>query len=136
MREARKELVCQRAETLLGGQLLSRALRFRWGGSKQACGALGQQVRQRFSGRQLGHLGDVIATNGAKSPVHRLGEATDHIKNAGMSGCKTVPGFLEITMRILACLLVLVLAAPILADEPNVYRGIPYAEPKNERQML
>jgi arylformamidase len=39
-------------------------------------------------------------------------------------------------MRILTVLLVLVLAAPILADEPKVARGIPYAEPKNERQML
>ena len=33
-------------------------------------------------------------------------------------------------------LLVLLFAAPILADEPKVQRGIPYAEPKNERQML
>lgn len=39
-------------------------------------------------------------------------------------------------MRILPSLLVLILAAPILADEPKVHRGIPYAEPKNERQML
>src|SRR6266480_3001887 len=39
-------------------------------------------------------------------------------------------------MRILPFFLVLVVAAPILADEPKVHRGIPYAEPKNERQML
>jgi arylformamidase len=39
-------------------------------------------------------------------------------------------------MRILTLLLVLILVAPILADEPKVHRGIPYAEPKNERQML
>jgi len=38
-------------------------------------------------------------------------------------------------MRILT-LLVLLLASPLLADEPMVRRGIPYAEPKNERQML
>jgi arylformamidase len=25
---------------------------------------------------------------------------------------------------------------PILADEPKIHRGLPYAEPKNERQML
>jgi arylformamidase len=43
---------------------------------------------------------------------------------------------LEIPMRIITLLLVLVVAAPILADEPKVQRGIPYAEPKNERQML
>src|SRR5438445_6288478 len=39
-------------------------------------------------------------------------------------------------MRILTFLLVLVLAAPLHADEPKVQRGIPYAEPKNQRQLL
>ena len=39
-------------------------------------------------------------------------------------------------MRILPSLLILVLTAPVLADEPKAHRGIPYAEPKNERQML
>jgi len=39
-------------------------------------------------------------------------------------------------MRIIIPVLVLFLAAPIFADEPKVQRGIPYAEPKNERQML
>ena len=39
-------------------------------------------------------------------------------------------------MRILGPLLALFLATPLLADEPKVQRGIPYAEPKNERQML
>jgi acetyl esterase/lipase len=39
-------------------------------------------------------------------------------------------------MRIFTLLFVLLLAFPILADEPKVQRGIPYAEPKNERQML
>src|SRR5476651_1253260 len=39
-------------------------------------------------------------------------------------------------MRIISLLLVLFLASPVLADEPKVQRGIPYAEPKNERQML
>jgi acetyl esterase/lipase len=39
-------------------------------------------------------------------------------------------------MRIFTLLLVLFLACPILADEPKVQRGIPYAEPKNERQTL
>ena len=39
-------------------------------------------------------------------------------------------------MRIIAHLLILILATPILADEPKVARGLPYAEPKNERQML
>ena len=39
-------------------------------------------------------------------------------------------------MRILPSLLVLVLAAPVLADEPKAHKGLAYAEPKNERQML
>src|ERR1700676_2104912 len=39
-------------------------------------------------------------------------------------------------MRILTPLVVLLLASPVLAVEPKVHRGIPYAEPKNERQML
>jgi arylformamidase len=39
-------------------------------------------------------------------------------------------------MRITPLLLVLFLVSPVLADEPKVARGIPYAEPKNERQML
>jgi arylformamidase len=39
-------------------------------------------------------------------------------------------------MRIIPLLLVLFLASPIVADEPKVQRGIPYAEPKNERQLL
>jgi acetyl esterase/lipase len=33
-------------------------------------------------------------------------------------------------------LIVLFLALAVSADEPKVHRGIPYAEPKNERQML
>jgi arylformamidase len=39
-------------------------------------------------------------------------------------------------MRTLACVFFALLASPLLADEPKVHRGIPYAEPKNERQML
>jgi hypothetical protein len=39
-------------------------------------------------------------------------------------------------MRIIALFLVLALVFPILADEPKVHHGIPYAEPKDERQML
>lgn len=39
-------------------------------------------------------------------------------------------------MRTLTLLLALFLASPILADEPKTQKGIPYAEPKNERQML
>jgi len=39
-------------------------------------------------------------------------------------------------MRTIPLLFVLFLAAPIFAGEPMVQRGIPYAEPKNERQML
>lgn len=39
-------------------------------------------------------------------------------------------------MRIFTLFLFLFLATPLLADEPKVQRGIPYAEPKNERQML
>jgi acetyl esterase/lipase len=39
-------------------------------------------------------------------------------------------------MRDLALLLVLFIASPIVADEPKVQRGVAYAEPKNERQML
>jgi arylformamidase len=39
-------------------------------------------------------------------------------------------------MRIIPPLLVLFFTAPLLADEPKAHRGIPYAEPKNERQML
>jgi len=39
-------------------------------------------------------------------------------------------------MRILAPILVLFLASPVLADEPKVHRGLAFAEPKNERQML
>ena len=39
-------------------------------------------------------------------------------------------------MRTIPLLLILLIAAPVLADEPKVQRGIPYAEPKNERQML
>ena len=39
-------------------------------------------------------------------------------------------------MRIIALVLALLVTAPVLADEPKVQKGIPYAEPKNERQML
>ena len=39
-------------------------------------------------------------------------------------------------MRILTLLLVLFFASPLLAGEPKVHKGIPYAEPNNERQML
>src|ERR1700693_3063880 len=39
-------------------------------------------------------------------------------------------------MRIVPLFLVLLVASPVFADEPKVQRGIPYAEPKNERQML
>ena len=39
-------------------------------------------------------------------------------------------------MRIITVLLILTFVSPVLADEPKVHRGIPYAEPKNERQML
>src|SRR4051794_14383345 len=39
-------------------------------------------------------------------------------------------------MRILAALLFLAVATPLQADEPKVHRGLAYAEPKNERQML
>jgi acetyl esterase/lipase len=35
-----------------------------------------------------------------------------------------------------ACLAVLLLAAQAVADEPRTHRDIPYAEPRNERQML
>src|SRR5262249_61930607 len=46
------------------------------------------------------------------------------------------PGTPESTMRILPALLVLALASPLPADEPKAHRGLPYAEPKNERQTL
>jgi arylformamidase len=39
-------------------------------------------------------------------------------------------------MRVLATSFVFLLASPLVAAEPKVQRGIPYAEPKNERQML
>jgi acetyl esterase/lipase len=39
-------------------------------------------------------------------------------------------------MRILTALLVLLLAVPLLADEPKVHRDLAYAQPKNERQTL
>jgi acetyl esterase/lipase len=39
-------------------------------------------------------------------------------------------------MRILAVLLTLFLATPLVAGEPKVQRGLAYAEPKNERQLL
>jgi arylformamidase len=39
-------------------------------------------------------------------------------------------------MGITPLLLVLILASPVVADEPKSYLGIPYADPKNERQML
>ncbi len=39
-------------------------------------------------------------------------------------------------MRTIPLLFILLIATPIIADEPKVQRGIPYAEPKNERQML
>jgi acetyl esterase/lipase len=39
-------------------------------------------------------------------------------------------------MRTISLLLIFIIAAPILADEPKTQKGIPYAEPKNERQML
>lgn len=37
-------------------------------------------------------------------------------------------------MRIIIVLVVM--ASPLVAGEPKVHRGLPYAEPKNERQML
>ncbi len=39
-------------------------------------------------------------------------------------------------MRTLPLLFVLLLAAPLLAAEPKSHRGLAYAEPKNERQVL
>src|SRR4051812_25315597 len=39
-------------------------------------------------------------------------------------------------MRTAAPLLVLLVASPLLAGEPQVHRGLAYAEPKNERQKL
>lgn len=39
-------------------------------------------------------------------------------------------------MRTITAFLILLLASPLLADEPKVHKGLPYAEPKNERQML
>src|SRR2546426_968516 len=39
-------------------------------------------------------------------------------------------------MRIISLLAVLFVASPVIADEPRVNKGLPYAEPKNERQML
>lgn len=39
-------------------------------------------------------------------------------------------------MRILPLLFMLLIAYPLLAYEPKAHKGIPYAEPKNERQML
>jgi arylformamidase len=39
-------------------------------------------------------------------------------------------------MRILSAFLVFLVASALLADEPTVHRGLAYAEPKNERQML
>src|SRR5947209_2751181 len=45
-------------------------------------------------------------------------------------------GLLETNMRSITPFLILFLAAPLPADEPKVQRGLPYVEPKNERQML
>src|SRR6266542_3364800 len=39
-------------------------------------------------------------------------------------------------MRTLTPLFSLLLASPLLAAEPQIHRGLAYAEPKNERQML
>jgi acetyl esterase/lipase len=39
-------------------------------------------------------------------------------------------------MRTFAALSVLFLVIPVLAAEPKVQRGLPYAEPKNDRQVL
>jgi arylformamidase len=39
-------------------------------------------------------------------------------------------------MRILATLLLLLVASPLNLDEMKIHRGLAYAEPKNERQML
>src|SRR5881227_3521883 len=39
-------------------------------------------------------------------------------------------------MRTVAPLLVFLVASPLLAGEPQVHRGLAYAEPKNERQKL
>lgn len=39
-------------------------------------------------------------------------------------------------MRTVPLLLVLFVATPLPADEPKVHKSLPYAEPKNERQML
>ena len=39
-------------------------------------------------------------------------------------------------MRTAAPLLVLLVACPLLAGEPQAHRGLAYAEPKNERQQL
>jgi arylformamidase len=39
-------------------------------------------------------------------------------------------------MRFITLLLVLFVAAPLVAIEPKVHRGLAYAEPKNERQTL
>ena len=39
-------------------------------------------------------------------------------------------------MRVLTLFFLFFLASSVVADDPKVHRGIPYAEPKNERQLL
>jgi acetyl esterase/lipase len=39
-------------------------------------------------------------------------------------------------MRIISLLAILFVPFPVIADEPRVQKGLAYAEPKNERQML
>lgn len=42
----------------------------------------------------------------------------------------------SIADRIILVLFVLLLGSPLIAAEPRIHRGLAYAEPKNERQML
>ena len=53
-----------------------------------------------------------------------------------MQGVEATPSLLEIPMRVLLPIFFLLAAAPLGADAPKVQRGLAYAEPKNQRQML
>src|ERR1700693_5509921 len=39
-------------------------------------------------------------------------------------------------MRTITALFVLLLVSPLFAAEPQIHRGLAYAEPRNDRQML
>src|SRR4051812_486623 len=64
-------------------------------------------------------------------PFFWTGRAIGTIKLIG-----SMPTVLETSMRTVLPVLILLIPSFVFAAEPKIYRDLPYADPKNERQTL